>query len=280
MNKIDLYSIYVIGYELHAIISLVNNDVKAGDIFLPLWSANRAINELLSLDSPVKLDFCRPAALKLKEEIKKIGVKYLWDENGSIRLGITPDVPINSWELYGLKDAISAFETVFQTEMQRAATYLVEKRGTYDTSDLVDRADNVFSTELKGVIGERALSEYRAAGRCFAFGLYTASGYHCCRAAEAMLREYFRTITGQTDTGNETWGQLIADLEKVKAPKEPDVKTLGHIRHLKDHDRNPLMHLKADLELIDADILLSASKVAISAMAAEIFKKNFEIVRI
>lgn len=160
--------------------------------------------------------------------------------------------------------------------MQRAATYLVPKRGTYELGDLVDRASDTFPCELRGTIGEQALAEYNAAGRCYAFGLFTAAGYHCCRAAEAVLRLYYRSLTNSLDSGNETWGALIGLLEKVSGDKRPDPKTLGHIKHLKDYERNPLSHLRAVLSSTDADILLSGAKVAIAAMAVELLKKNAE----
>lgn len=162
----------------------------------------------------------------------------------------------------------------FQTEMQRAATYLVPKRGTYDLGDLVDRANETFSPEVRGVIGAVANEEYVNAGRCFAFGLFTASGYHCCRAVEAVLREYFRLFTGKAIKGTEQWGEMIGGLEKCSGSLIPEPKTLGHIRHVKDFDRNPLSHVRAVLDETDADILLAASKVAITAMAAEIHKKH------
>lgn len=276
MDRIDLYRLYVIGSELHPLITATRADTTVGDFFLPLWNSGRAIDELLSVDGPVRLDFCRPAAEKLRSEINALGLKYFRNSDGNVSFGSAPETVIASWELWNLKNAIEAFETVFQTEMQRAATYLVPKRGTYDLGDLVDRADDTFQLDLKQVFGEQALSEYRSAGRCYAFGLFTASGYHCCRAAEAMLRAYYRSLTDLADDGTESWGILLAGLEKIKGAKEPDAKTIGHIKHLKDYERNPLSHLRADLTATDADILLAASKVAMSAMAAEMIKKRAE----
>ena len=274
MDRIDLHRLYVIGSELHPLIAASRADTTVGDFFLPLWNARRAIGELLSADGPVRLDFCRPAAENLRSEINTLELQHFRNPEGG--LNFSSETAIESWELWTLKEAIEKFETVFQTEMQRAATYLVPKRGTYDLGDLVDRADDTFPDDLKGVIGEQALAEYRAAGRCYAFGLFTASGYHCCRAAEAMLREYYRVLTDLVDDGTETWGNLLAGLEKIEGAKAPDAKTMGHIKHLKDHERNPLSHLRADLTVTDADILLAASKVAISAMAAEMIKKKAE----
>lgn len=176
--------------------------------------------------------------------------------------------------MWSLKTSLETFETVFQTEMQRTATYLVPKRGTYDLGDLVDRANETFPAEVRGIIGPVANDEYINAGRCYAFGLFTASGYHCCRAVEAVLREYYFVFTGKRDKGTEQWGELVGGLEKCAGVLVPEKKTLGHIRHIKDFDRNPLSHVRAVLDETDADILLAASKVAITAMAAEMHRKQ------
>lgn len=274
MDRIDLYRLYVIGSEVHPMLDVSRNDTTVGALFLPLQNALRAINELLNPEGPIRLDFGRDAAAQAQSSLIAMDREHFRNEDGGRRFPENYSDPIPSYEMWPIKRALEMFEPVFQTEMQRAATYLVPKRGTYDLGDLVDRADETFPSELRVLIGAQALEEYRAAGRCYAFGLFTASGYHCCRATEAVLRDYYRELTGKTDKGTETWGKLLEEIEKIEGANAADPKTLGHIKHVKDHDRNPLSHLRANLSSIDADILLSASKVAMAAMASELSKRS------
>ncbi len=275
MNRIDLSSLYLIGAELHPLTAVASGNTSLGTLFLTVLSARGAIDLLLSDSSPVKIDFSRLAAEKLKLEIEGILSQFYRNEDGTLSLKASFDTQIEGWKLFGLKSAIDAFEIVFKTEMQRSATYLVPRRGTFNLSDLVDRAEDTFPDDLKIWIVPKALEEYRAAGRCYAFGLFTASGYHCCRASEAMLRRYYRDFTNEDDGEVKTWGELIKKLEKITEPNKPDSKTISHINHLREHDRNPLSHVRADLNIADADVLLASSKVAISAMAMELRFKGF-----
>lgn len=274
VERIDLYQLYVVGSELHPLLEVASDDTTVARLFMPLMNAIAALERLLGPEAPARLDFCRPDAENLHKAMLSLQDRYFRDEQGGWTFPTNGNEPVESWRMYTVKTALTAFEAVFRTDMQRAATYLVPKRGTYDLGDLVDRANETFPTDVRAVIGQLANEEYISAGRCYAFGLFTAAGYHCCRAVEAVLREYYRLFTGKADTGKEQWGDLIGGLEKCAGVVVPEPKTLSHIRHLKDFDRNPLAHVRAVLDATDADMLLAGSKVAITAMAAEINKKN------
>jgi hypothetical protein len=273
VERIDLYQLYEIGSQLHPF-SELTDDAPIGSMFLPLMNAISAVQRLLGPDSPARLDFCRPDAEKLQQELASLQEGLFRNGDGAWSFPSDPNQRVDSWRMFAPKAALAAFEAVFRTEMQRAATYLVPKRGTYDLGDLVDRANETFPDEIRATIGQMANEEYINAGRCFAFGLFTASGYHCCRAVEVVLREYFRSFTGKTDTGKEQWGQLIEQLENCSNTTKPSEKTLSHIRHVKDYDRNPLSHTRIVLSSTDADMLLASAKVAITAMASELNQKN------
>ena len=116
---------------------------------------------------------------------------------------------------------------------------------------------------------EMRLSEYRNAGRCFAFGLWTAAGYHSCRAVEAVLRCYHFEFSGKEAIEGKTWHNLIDDLEKSEQKHKPGEKTLFYLRQLKDSERNPLMHVRVVLDEQDADLLLNSAKIVMVLMARE-----------
>ncbi|UPK00530.1 hypothetical protein [Bradyrhizobium sp. 170] len=176
---------------------------------------------------------------------------------------------LEPWFVWQIERSYQDFEAVFRAEVQAAATYWVPKRGSYSTRDLVDSFERSFLPELHEIIGQTALSEYRNAGRCFAFGLWTAAGYHSCRAVEAVLRPYYCEFTGKEDKEGKTWHALIEGLEGVKDEPRPADKTLFYLRQLKDNERNPLMHVRVVLDEQDADLLLGSAKIVIVHMARE-----------
>ena len=92
------------------------------------------------------------------------------------------------------------------------------------------------------------------AGRCLAFSLPTAAGFHAARGIEGELELYWQTFTKKTGT-KFGWQDYIDDLQKVidaKAPPLPEQRTIRTLEVIKDYDRNPVMHPR-DVVLNDMD---------------------------
>jgi hypothetical protein len=111
----------------------------------------------------------------LRDIISRIERVYFRDDQGKWKYPEDPKLTVGYYAR-GLRSALQSFEAVFRAEMQAASTYLVPKRGAHSTRDLVDTFDRTFLPGLHPTLGELALNEYRQAGRCFAFGLWTAAG--------------------------------------------------------------------------------------------------------
>jgi hypothetical protein len=123
---------------------------------------------------------------------------------------------------------------------------------------------------------ERAAKDYNAAGRCLAFGLPTASGFHITRAVEAVLQQYYRAYLKDAAKDNPerwTWFDYVDALEKfadtaIVTPKPKDT-TLGHLDQLRALERNKVIHPRADLDATTAFVLFNNCTNAIIAMAQE-----------
>lgn len=272
MDRADLFRVYEFGGAIRSL-PLDREDLKVADLFAPLFQARTALETLLGNDPQAKVDVCRVAAVELKAAVDKLMEQYFTDKNTG-HLTFPDDAKtalVAPWDAWNVRSALQNFEAVFRADMQIAATYWVPQRGAYSTRDLVDHFERSFLPELTGTIGLQALTEFRSAGRCFAFGLWTAAGYHSCRAVEAILRPYFCLITGlKDDNENRTWGKIIEEMEREGCPHKPGEKTLFYLRQLKDNERNPLMHVRVVLNEQDADLLLSGAKNVIVMMAREI----------
>ncbi|MDQ8730547.1 hypothetical protein [Bradyrhizobium sp. LHD-71] len=267
MERADLYRVFDLGGALRGLTTIKQGD-PLSKIYLPMVNAQSALNQLLGTSPQAQVDLCKEAARGLKNVVDRIDAAHFMDGKGNFKY---PDdaakLIIAPWLAWEVEAAYQNFEAVFRAEMQAASTYWVPKRGAYSTRDLVDAFDRSFLPELHASIGEKALSEYRNAGRCFAFGLWSAAGYHACRAVEAVLRPYYCFLLKKKDNEARTWGDLIKDLrEKSDEPKASE-KALFYLQQLKDNERNPLMHVRVVLEEIDADMLLNSSKIAIGLMA-------------
>lgn len=271
MDRAELYRVFELGGALHPLSSISHTDTLS-KVFSIISPARAALSQLLGAAPHARVDLCVPAANELKVTLDAINQEYFVDK-ATGKFTYPTDAAtkqIDPWNVWSLEKSIQGFEAVFQAEMQTAATYWVPKRGSYSTRDLVDSFERTFLPELHGTIGEAALHEYRSAGRCFAFGLWTAAGYHSCRAVEAVLRAYYLAFTGKDAKEGQTWHHLIEGLESASSDPKPIDKTLFYLRQLKDNERNPLMHVRVVLDEQDADLLLSAAKMVIVHMAREL----------
>jgi hypothetical protein len=268
MDKADLYKIYQLGLALAPLKTLSGN-ATVGDAWGMVWTAQRVMQEFVSAASPAKIDVCRADALALAGAIDHAYREHFADKDGNHRFPENKALSFGPYHVWQIQDTLKTFEAVFRAEMQVACAYWVPKKGTYSTTELVNHADGCFPSELLDTIGEMGLSEYRAAGKCFAFGLYSATGYHACRAVEAVLRKYYQHCVGKPSGDTMQWGQMLGDLEKVEKAPKPTDKTMAYIKHVKDHDRNPLSHTRVVLDEQDADGLLKFASIVMVAMARE-----------
>jgi len=274
MERINQYSFYEIGQTFNKL-QTADRDVAATSIMMVVFSARRKIDELLGGD-PLALGVSRARAHQLSTALHSFFDKHFMAtaEDGTRQFNFPEsDVMIPSWETNSLNHAVSAFEAVFREEMREAATYLVPSRGIYDTAKLVDSADQAFPLILQSHIPEKAREEWKGAGRCLAFGLLSASGFHVARAVEAMLETYCDAFGIKNLPKIKPWGVYVAALEKLAtATPCPDERTVSAIRQMKDDWRNPLMHPRVVLTEAEARMLFSIGESLIIAMANEVAK--------
>lgn len=196
-------------------------------------------------------------------------MKQVEEENSS-----PPAPPVPEWRWFAIKNGIDVFEHQFSAELQKIATYAVPDRGIFKTDGLVDAADGHIHETVREHVDEFAIGEFRAAGRCLAFGLYSASGFHSSRAVESVLRTYHKSFLPDQNSDDMSLGQMASALDdmhkaKKKAARLPSENTIRQLRDFTSFDRNPLMHKTVALEEIEAGQLFNSAAVLIVAMTRE-----------
>lgn len=233
-----------------------------------MWQARSQMARLLS-QSPVPLGVSKASADALMREI--VGIFRDHFPDGSWPDQSAPVIP--SWKLSMLKSAVEKFETVFGEEMAGLATYCVPRRGIYDTPALVDTAEESFPKDVRPHIPQKSIADWRAAGRCLAFNLLSASGFHVARAVEGTLELYYQLYTNNPGKTLNGMNDYIKELEKLKAASPaPEEKTLAELDQIRKDYRNPLMHPRVVLSESDAKMLFNNGESLIIAMAQEIAK--------
>jgi hypothetical protein len=82
-------------------------------------------------------------------------------------------------------------ETIINAELGVADSYYVTRKAGYDTSVLISNAEVMFSKDLPQKV-MLAIPDIRESGKCLAFELGTAAGFH----VRAGLRNSDRMISG------------------------------------------------------------------------------------
>jgi len=155
------------------------------------------------------------------------------------------------YEQVTLSRMFNEFKTVLLAELETLNAHFVTQKRGYDTNVLMGWAERIFPPDLPAKAPD-AVFDIREAGKCVAFELPTAAGFHLHRANEAILHRYYDAVTGgKPRPGSRNIGDYLA---KLKEHGVGDPRLLATLKDLKDLHRNPLIHPDQTLESIDEAI--------------------------
>lgn len=142
---------------------------------------------------------------------------------------------------FSIGERARAFLGVLAAELENADTYYVPQKGIFDTDDLINSTVKIFSVRVREKLSPEAHNDIQQAGRCLAFELPTACGFHLMRVLESAMHAYHVHLTGRRlmlKASERSFGNYIAKLKEATA-SDTVLSVLEHIRIL---HRSPLMH--------------------------------------
>ena len=258
MQRINTWAFYSLGYDIHPL-SALGWKSTLSESFLMILSGRSSLLTLLG-DEIMDLPLSKEAGRNLYNAIEKVmpDGQILEDADWGAELGVSAS---------GIGEATKKFEHVLAAELGFGDTYFVTQKGIYNTTSLIEQADKMFSSAILENLPEETINDIRMAGKCLAFELSTASGFHATRAIEDVVREYYKTLSeSELKLENRSWGHYIIQLEK----HNPDEKIIGILKQIKDTHRNPIDHTDETLTLDEANNLLGIARSAITALVTEI----------
>ncbi len=282
MDRMDLPFFYQLGTRINPLTKTVSTPQNRLDTLMTAWQARNSINVLLGWGG--RLNVCRTSGQTLSKAIND--AIDLWNNAKAEDRG-KPDSPIVP-AIQDVIDKAKTFETVLSEELATVSAYSVSKKLAYSIPDLVDSAENVFPVSVLETLSKEVIREVREAGKCLAFDIPTASGFHMLRATEGVLHEYYLAICKPSSKAKlANWGAYISALYQLTDGKAPKAKAKGqctvntetknHIKkvlallqQVKDEDRNQIMHLEIVLNDDEAFVLFEITKGAIMAIAEKL----------
>jgi hypothetical protein len=262
MQRISLPYIY----ELSAALKPLNTLVYDKPLNESLWILLNAENELESfLFGSVYTQTLKASVVpgnNLLQVIKKLTADPNKERN------------IHFMETYGITNGLATFEAVLTAEMNVCSSYFVTKKRGYDISDLIHQAEILFPADLAQKVPE-AIPDIQQAGKCIAFEIPTAAGFHLMRALELVLRLYFDAVgkgAERPSTNN------MGDYLRIMTEKNlGDAKAIAVLRQIKDLHRNEFIHPETTLNLDEAIGVLGIAQSAVAYMLVSIPEKQLKL---
>ena len=269
LEKINLPLFYQLGMRLHPLTEMNSDAANIYKIAIAsLWAGESV--EILLARFPA-LSVCRDAGNELL--VARNNVLKWMDETPAEKVQeLYPSLsPIFQRVINKAKE----FETVVSAELQKLDTYHATQKGIYDTTALIQQAENILPVSVLSKIDEDIARELRESGKCLAFDCATASGFHIIRAIEAVMHNYYILVCEPASNRKlDSWGEYISafyklseDVKTKKVIKEDVKKIIALLQQIKDQDRNLIMHPKVMLTPDDAHKLFEIAEGAIIAMA-------------
>lgn len=262
MKKINIFDFYQMGAVL--------NDLRRIEVgkptplsFVRFGNAERFLGLVIGNEPSTVVPFqtCVPAAKQLQEIIRTI-------QN---RVVLLPGSEINQPELDLALRCLADFETLYQRECADLATFFVSQKRLFATTDLIEHAEKAFPKNELMRIPQQAIDDIRRAGRCIAFELPTAAGFHAFRALETVVLDYLDRLGKKpTNPYDRNLGKYIGFLKENGA----DEKICTSLTLLKDSYRNPLFHPTDNLEVGEDIGVFNLSTTAISTLIKDMEKRG------
>lgn len=183
-----------------------------------------------------------------------------------------------------VKSGLTKFENILEYDLERLHAYEIEKVGIFDVEDLIDHADDALAPSEKEVLNPLVLQDYRSAGRCLAFDLYTACGFHCMRAVEGAARILYEVLTGRdAQADKKTLGGIAQHLDDEMTEKKYPKDSLAglvvfNLRRVNNLYRKPIDHPEMSFNSVfEARTAFELTKSAISHVVEAIITCQFKL---
>lgn len=259
MNRINAWIFFALGDDIGKL-ATVRGGIPLAGIIVPLERAATALDFMVNPPEPPLFTPALCTARQPAAELLEF-VRYLLQcAHKSAGSKVTLDLVRQGDAVLG------RFETAMQFELSALHTYSVSQTLGWDTDILVERAEEILPAAVRVKVPDEAISDLKAAGRCLAFDLYTAAGFHTVRATESVIKKYYTHVVGSPPgVKSRNWGAYIRTLQKHGA----DPRVTGFLDHIREHYRNPVAHPEESLDNKSAQVLLSVCTSSIIQMAQQ-----------
>jgi hypothetical protein len=254
MIRISLAYIFDVSAKLEPLDKLPDTDTPWSALWLDFFLARSTLETLYtnSLFGP----FMR-SSVGLADQLNNL-IKAELDNKNSNRT-------IDRSTISNVREAYRRFKIVLQADLSILHSYFVTQKGGFDTISLLAFGENLFPPDL-GMKVPEAIFDCREAGKCLAYELPTACGFHVFRATESVLRKYYLQVSGSKVPPKVR--NIGVYLNAMNQAGIGDEKIKFALKQMAELYRNPLIHPEAVLTQEEAIGVFGLARSAIAGMLA------------
>jgi hypothetical protein len=169
--------------------------------------------------------------------------------------------PLSQERAIIIKSVFEMFEPTLSSEFAKLHTYYIPSVGIFPTDALVNQPEKMFS-ESANLIPDETLIEIKEVGKCLAFSLPTAAGFHLMRSVESMLRHYYEVLS--KGASRPARGATGIYFDAILQLPGVDRELHAALKQIKTLYRDPIAHPEVVLTGPEAISLLGVVQSAIS----------------
>lgn len=275
MKRFDLVQYFELAEGLSRASAVYSAATAKGyDLFFSASGLPEKLNRMVAEDNDLQAS--KHIASELSAAIRAFINTHLMTDVKFDPTNLDSEFP--SWKYINVSNAITALRTVYLAECRDIEVYSVGQISIYKLSHLVSSASTRIASELRKDVPQEALDEFDEAGRCLAFQLPTACGFHALRGLELMMGAYLRKF--EPEASPKSWFDYIKAFQKLsegtKGGLKPSPKVVAMLDRMRVLDRNPLMHPQDRLDTSAADMLFNLAAITVSEMARDISTRDVQ----
>lgn len=269
MKRINIFEYFDLAESLvSAKVKLAADTLNGGTLYFGLMPLPHKLSAFV--DENNGFSACKYSAIELKRAIENWVKENIWDDITEI-VNAKFEKEFSGWQYRHISTKIETFRSVFEAECHEVDVYSVGQIAIYKTRDLVANASHAIPEEFRKGMPSESLKEFDDAGRCLAFDLPTACGFHALRGTELVMDDYLKSF-GVTKKLI-SWNDYIKAAEEVAnstgAGPKPSKKVTAMLDRMRSLDRNPLMHPRDELDTASAGHLFSLATITVAEMVKD-----------
>ena len=279
MKRVNLLTYSALGEHLHkARAAFSSEKTKGSRLYFSCVALPDMLRRFVAEDNGFHTS--KHAATDVATAIDAWVLKSIFDGKADNFVSASFDKEFEGWQIKTVLSSIDYFKNVFTAECRDVEIYSVDQVSIYKTSTLVSSGSDKIPSEVRAVVPEDCLREFDGAGKCLAFDLPTACGFHSLRGLELMMSRYLIECGGG-DSEPKSWYDYVQAFEKLEAAatakRKPSKKVVAMIDRMRQLDRNPLMHPHDVLDILGADMLFNLCAITVIEMARDLLSPKSEI---